>query len=83
MREVSATDAARGFSDVLDAVEYGHETFVVTRSGRTVALITPAPAARGRAIKDILHRHRADRRWAAELRELRGLVDAEDRSWPG
>jgi antitoxin (DNA-binding transcriptional repressor) of toxin-antitoxin stability system len=83
VREVSATDAARGFSDVLDAVEHANETFVVTRSGRTIALITPAPAARGRAVKTILRRHRPDRAWISELRELRGLVDTEDRPWPG
>ena len=82
MREVTATDAARKFSDMLDAVEHRHETFVVTRGGKTVALIAPAPAASGRAVKAVLHRHGLDRDWSSELRDVRDVLTTENRSWP-
>ena len=82
MREVTATEAARKFSDMLDAVEHRHETFVVTRGGKTVALIAPAPDTSGRALKLVLRRHVLDRDWSSELRELRDTLTTEDRSWP-
>jgi prevent-host-death family protein len=82
MREVTATDAARKFSDVLDAVEHRQETFLVTRGGKTVAFIGPAPDTPGLAVKEVLRRHHLDRAWSSELRDVRGLLATEDRSWP-
>lgn len=81
MKDVSATDAARNFSNLLDAVEHGHETFRVTRSGRAVARIVPAEAASGRAAKDLLDRHAPDPGWAEELAELRSSLVPEERDW--
>jgi len=49
---MSASEAARNFSAVLDSAEHG-ETIVVTRSGRRVALIAPAPRANGGAVLDL------------------------------
>jgi prevent-host-death family protein len=50
-----AAEAARRFSAVLDGAEQG-ETVVVTRGGRRVAFIVPAPRANGRALADVLDR---------------------------
>ena len=47
MKQLSATDAARRFSDVLDSVESDGESFVVVRHGRAVATIGPAIAGTG------------------------------------
>jgi prevent-host-death family protein len=80
-RRVSATEAARGFSELLDRVERHGEAFVVERRGRPVASIQPAPAANGRALKELLRTHKPDDEWARELAELRSTVQAEDRSW--
>ena len=55
MREVSATEASRNFSAVLDAAERG-ETVVVTRAGEPVATIAPAPRANGQALQDVFAR---------------------------
>ncbi len=55
MREMSASDASRRFSAVLDEAERG-ETIVVTRGGRRVALIVPAPRANGAAVAEVLAR---------------------------
>lgn len=55
MKELSASEASRNFSAVLDEAEHG-ETIVVTRNGRRVALITPAPRANGKALRDVFRR---------------------------
>ena len=50
---MTATEASRNFSDLLDAVEAG-ETVVVTRGGRRVAEISPAPRHTGRDLRRAL-----------------------------
>lgn len=55
MREMSASEASRHFSAVLDAAEHG-DTIVVTRAGRRVALIVPAPRANGAALREVFGR---------------------------
>ena len=57
MREVTASEASRQFSAILDGAESG-ETIVVTRGGRRIALIVPAPRANGRAVGEVLARWR-------------------------
>ena len=57
MREITASEASRNFSTVLDSVEHG-ETIVVTRAGRRIASIAPAPAASGAAFNAVLARWR-------------------------
>ncbi|MEV8438327.1 type II toxin-antitoxin system prevent-host-death family antitoxin [Actinosynnema sp. NPDC051121] len=57
MKEMAASEASRNFSAVLDEAEHG-ETIVVTRNGRRVAMITPAPRANGRALHDVFDRWR-------------------------
>jgi len=83
MKNLTATEAARHFADVLDAVEHGHETFVVTRGGRPVASIGPAEAAGGRGLKEVLMKHRPDAAWRGELESLRDGLVAEERNWRG
>ena len=82
MKEISATEAARGFSALLDAVEHQHETFVVVRGGKSVARIEPATGTTGAAVKALLLGHRPDAAWSAELRELRRLTPDQARPWP-
>lgn len=55
MREVTASEASRNFSAVLDSVERG-EIIVVTRAGRRVASIAPTPVATGAALNAVLTR---------------------------
>jgi len=81
VRNISATEAARHFSDVLDAVESGRETFVVVRKGRAVAHIGPAVAAHGKAVKAIMRANPPDRAWLDDLRTLRAGLAVEDRPW--
>jgi prevent-host-death family protein len=79
MSEVSATDAARRFADLLDAVEHRGERFTIVRRGKPVAHLEPVRVGTGAAIKDVLRRHRPDRDWGSDLAALRDLVDVEDR----
>jgi antitoxin (DNA-binding transcriptional repressor) of toxin-antitoxin stability system len=81
MRQVTATEAARRFSEMLDSVENGRETFVVVRRGRAVATVGPAAGSTGRDLKDALKRNRPDAAWADELRELRDSIGSETDPW--
>jgi prevent-host-death family protein len=82
MKEISATDAARGFADLLDAVQHRGESFVISRNGEIVARIEPAQGADGRSVKDLLAAAPRDRRWADELRDLRASLPSEVPDWP-
>jgi prevent-host-death family protein len=79
VQRVTATEAARRFSELLDAVESRGETFVVVRRGRPVARIGPAIAANGKTVKAILRANQPEDEWASELRALRAAL--EDRRW--
>ncbi|MDG5807806.1 type II toxin-antitoxin system Phd/YefM family antitoxin [Streptomyces ossamyceticus] len=56
MKTMTATEASRNFASVLDSAERG-ETIVITRGGKRLAVLGPAPKATGRAVKDALLRH--------------------------
>jgi prevent-host-death family protein len=79
MPEISATDAARNFADLLDGVEHRHERYTVVRRGRVIAQISPVGGGRGTDLKGLLRGARRDRSWAVELDDLRGLLTIEDR----
>jgi prevent-host-death family protein len=81
VKRLTATEAARRFSEMLDAVETRGETFVVVRNGRPVARVGPAPAAHGAAVKEALRARGRDAAWADELRALRSALRIEDRRW--
>jgi prevent-host-death family protein len=53
MRTMTATEASRKFSDLLDAVERG-ETFTITRGSRAVAEIVPARRRTGATLRAAL-----------------------------
>lgn len=80
MPEVSATDAARNFADILDAVEHRGEHFTVVRRGKPIAHLEPARPGLGADAKALLRRHRRDASWSRELASVRRLVEIEDRS---
>lgn len=42
MNRISATEASRNFSEILNRARYGGESFVVERNGEAVAEIRPA-----------------------------------------
>ena len=81
MKVSTATEASRRFAAVLDEAEHG-ETIMVTRGGRRIAVIGPAPVAAGRAVKDLLRRHSPDGAWEDDVRAARAAVEDRPVQWP-
>lgn len=79
MPDISATEAARRFSDVLNAVEHGKESYTIIRRGKAVAHLEPIANGRGAEVKDVLRRHKPDAMWSKELSGLRELVEIDTR----
>ena len=79
MPDISATEAARRFSEVLDSVEHDKSRYTIVRRGKAVAHLEPVSRGRGDDVKAILRRHEADSEWAGELAELRSFLEIEDR----
>jgi prevent-host-death family protein len=78
--EISATDAARNFADLLDAVEHRGERITIVRRGKAVALLEPVLNGRGSDVKTMLRRHIVDSKWRADLTAVRELITVEERS---
>ncbi|MEX2488276.1 MAG: type II toxin-antitoxin system prevent-host-death family antitoxin [Pseudomonadales bacterium] len=53
MESITATKAARQFSDLLNRVAYRHETLEISRGGRTVARLTPVEPRTSVKLKDL------------------------------
>jgi antitoxin (DNA-binding transcriptional repressor) of toxin-antitoxin stability system len=81
VRRLSATEAARRFSDLLDQVEHEGETFLVERPGRVIATVAPAAATTGRMLKDLLRAQPRDEQWPQDLADQRAAVEVEERRW--
>ena len=79
MTEISATNAARNFAELLDAVEHKGERITIIRRGRAVAHIEPVAHGLGSDVKSLLKRHPADTEWMTTLKQARDLVVTEER----
>ena len=79
MPEVSATDAARNFSDILDAVEHRGERFTIVRRGKVVAQLHPVSTGKGADVKELLRRRRRDPGFAKDIASVRELLEIESR----
>lgn len=79
MSDVSATEAARHFADLLDAVERG-DRFTIVRRGRAIASLEPLHRGRGSDVKALLDRRRPDEAWIEDLRATRRNLVVEERS---
>ncbi|SFM59971.1 prevent-host-death family protein [Pseudonocardia ammonioxydans] len=77
---MTASEASRNFSAVLDSAEHG-ETIVVTRAGQRVAVIAPAPRANGAALRAVFERWQGERAvddaFDARVRAARDTAPAE------
>lgn len=81
LKQLSATDAARRFSEVLDRVEQNGESVVIVRHGRPVATIGPAGAGTGKALKEALRANPVDADWMDEYLKLRKLIGPPQDRW--
>lgn len=82
VRTITATEASRRFSDLLDAIEAG-ESVTVTRGSRPIAEIRPAVRRTGRDLHDALEGiPRPDAGFAADIAEAVGALTLErDDPW--
>ncbi len=78
--DVTATDAARNFADLLDAIEHRGEHFTIVRRGRAIAQLEPVRRGGGADVKALLRRHRPDPDWSTDLNEVRDLIEIDERS---
>jgi antitoxin (DNA-binding transcriptional repressor) of toxin-antitoxin stability system len=77
VKRITATEASRNFSRILDEAEHDHETFLVERNGHAVAEIRPAP--RRSTVEDLLRILRMpppDPDFERDMREI--LADREN-----
>lgn len=68
---ISATDAARSFSDIVNRVRYRGEEFIVEKGGQAVCRIVPLESAKRGTIADlirILEQFPVDEDFAADVR---------------
>lgn len=79
MTDVNATEAARSFSDLLDAVEHRNERFTVVRRGKAVARLIPVANSRGAQIKEVLRRNSPDANWIEDLNLTRRMIEVAER----
>jgi antitoxin (DNA-binding transcriptional repressor) of toxin-antitoxin stability system len=79
MPDVTATDAARNFSDLLDAIEHRGEHFTIVRRGKAIAHLEPMNRGLGADVKALLRRHRPDPDWVSDLGTARELLKIEER----
>ena len=80
MPDVTATDAARNFADLLDAIEHRGEHFTIVRRGKAIAHLEPMSRGLGTDVKALLCRHRLDTDWAHDLNSVRQLLEVDERS---
>ncbi len=81
---MSATEASRRFSDLLDAVEAG-EIITIHRGNRPVAEVRPIVRRRGRDLNDALRDLAPpDERFAQDIADAIGdLIPDEEDPWAG
>ncbi|MDH3306655.1 MAG: type II toxin-antitoxin system Phd/YefM family antitoxin [Acidimicrobiia bacterium] len=79
MKEITATEAARNFSELLDDLEHRGGDYVIVRRGRPVAHLEPIVTGSGSAVKNLLMSSAPDPAWRSDLASVRDLLDLEDR----
>ncbi len=84
--EISATEAARRFSEVLNRVRYRNETFIVKRGGEPICEIAPVRAATftGRELVELLRSlPHPDKEYLETIEQhVRRQPKAEKSKWP-
>lgn len=82
MKVMTASEASRAFSAVLDEAEHG-ETIVVTRAGRRVAMITPVALGSWGALREAVADWQAadDPTLGDELRRVRDTAQLDEDAW--
>jgi len=82
--KVSATEAVRTFSDLLNRIRYRGEEFVVERAGEPVCRMTPAAPARRPSLRELASLLReipgADEDYASDVRRAIRKLDEQTKA---
>jgi prevent-host-death family protein len=84
MPEITATEAARGFSEMLNRVVAGEE-FEITRNGAPIAIVEPASVpflSAGRFRDLIATAPRPDADFVGDVRAIRATAEPPRELWP-
>jgi prevent-host-death family protein len=86
VHEITATDAARTFRELLDQVERDGESYRITRHGRIVAELHPARRGSLAELADFARANRAahpadDDDWGADIAWVRDPAAPLDDPW--
>ena len=90
VQTITATEAGRAFSELLNRVRYEHQSFIILRGGERVARIEPAspPTAPtgselDRLLADVIPHLGMEEAASldADIRAARGQLDESERSW--
>jgi antitoxin (DNA-binding transcriptional repressor) of toxin-antitoxin stability system len=84
MRTMTATEASRNFSDLLDAIERG-ETVTITRGQHAVAEMRPARQRTGADLRAVLEQiPPPDDQFAADIADALAVISSEEADpWAG
>jgi prevent-host-death family protein len=79
---MTASEVSRQFSTMLDKAEHG-ETIIITRAGRQVAMLSPAPAGNGAALLNAVNGWGApdDPDFDDDLAAVRASVSLDEDPW--
>lgn len=79
MPDITATEASRHFSDLLDAIEHDGATYTIIRHGRAIAHIEPVRKGRWGDVRRLLAEYPPDPDWIEDLRSVRELLEPQPR----
>ena len=82
MGSLTATEASRRFSDLLDSVEHKGTSYTIVRHGKAVARLVPHEGTHGKRLKEVLRSHRVDPDWKRDLLAVRRDLLAPIPKWP-
>ncbi len=54
--KITATDLAKGLSDILNRVRYRGERFIIERNGEQVAVLAPSGPTKGITLREVANR---------------------------
>ncbi len=88
-KTISATEAARSFSEVLNQVQYRDTSFSIERGKKIVARLVPAALPEGLALADLnrlfaglpLLAPAEASQWRSEVRTIRKARRSQTRKW--
>ncbi len=82
MKRISATEAARNFSELLNHTHYLGTTYIITRNGEEVGRLAPVEKkCTLRGLWDLLEGLEVDEEFASDLAQIRSDQERLEEPW--